>query len=191
MRLGLRTILITTVAGIGLAGCNESSPPAGNATATRGGTETAPMPKTAPDKPELIDISFAGLDAAVAQNKGKVVLLDVWADFCEPCKKKFPHLVELQNRHAKDGLVVITLTIDAKEDKPKAIKFLTDKHAPTVNFFLDDTEENKKKWEDKYPVEQLPVLMVMNRKGERVLTDFGKIEPGKLDELVEKLLAEK
>jgi thiol-disulfide isomerase/thioredoxin len=185
---------MTAVLGLGLAGCNGSSSPPASGPAALGGMETAPPPKAAPgvpDKPDLIDVSFAGLDAAVAQNKGKVVLLDVWADFCEPCKKKFPHLVELQNRHAKDGLVVITLTIDAKEDKPKAIQFLTDKHASTVNFFLEDTEENKKKWEDKYPVEQLPVLMATNRNGERVLTDFGKIEPAKLDELVEKLLAEK
>ena len=43
-------------------------------------------------------------------------------------------------------------------------------------------------------VEQLPVLIAYNRKGERVLLDFGKLgkdNPAELDAFVEKLLAEK
>lgn len=222
MRTPVRAALFAAAVGASVAGCNAGSapPPPPVATAATA-AETAPMPKsvptarsadnTAPDKTapaagktppdkttaaagkvELLDVTFAGLDEAVKKNTGKVVLVDVWATFCPPCVKKFPHLVELHEKHAKDGLVLITVTIDEKHDRDKALKFLQDKHATGTNFFLTETDEaTTKKWHEKYPVLSLPVLAIQNRKGERVVTDEGDLTPAKLDEMVEKLLAEK
>ena len=39
--------------------------------------------------------------------RGKVVVLDFWAFDCEPCIETMPHIVELHEKYAKDGLVVI------------------------------------------------------------------------------------
>src|SRR5947208_14106172 len=102
MRSLVRSVSLAAVAGLTLAGCNGSSSTPGGNPAARAITETAPMPKSLPLAPpatggkvELTDVTFAGLNAAVEQNRGKVVLVDVWETTCAPCKKKFPHLVQL------------------------------------------------------------------------------------------------
>jgi thiol-disulfide isomerase/thioredoxin len=52
----------------------------------------------------------------IALNKligqGKPVVLDIWATWCGPCRQEIPHLVELAEKHRKDGLVVIGLTTE-------------------------------------------------------------------------------
>ena len=40
----------------------------------------------------------------VKQNKGRVVVLDLWSTSCEPCVREFPHLVELQGKHGEDEI---------------------------------------------------------------------------------------
>jgi cytochrome c biogenesis protein CcmG/thiol:disulfide interchange protein DsbE len=50
---------------------------------------------------------------------GQVVLLDFWGTFCEPCKKSFPKLEELNRKYADSGLRVIGISEDEDEDKDK------------------------------------------------------------------------
>ncbi len=45
--------------------------------------------------------------------RGRVVLVDVWASWCAPCIASVPHLIELQERHA-DQLVVVGLNVDSE-----------------------------------------------------------------------------
>src|SRR4051794_31425003 len=61
--------------------------------------------------------THAGLQDVIKQNKGKVVLIDFWADFCVPCKKAFPQLVQTHGKFAKDGLVVLSVNLDDPSDK--------------------------------------------------------------------------
>jgi len=46
--------------------------------------------------------------------KGKVVLLDFWASWCEPCKASFPVMEDLQKRFGSRGVVVIAVNVDEK-----------------------------------------------------------------------------
>jgi thiol-disulfide isomerase/thioredoxin len=48
----------------------------------------------------------------LAQWRGKVVLLNIWATWCAPCRKEMPSLERLQAQLADDGLQVVPLSID-------------------------------------------------------------------------------
>jgi cytochrome c biogenesis protein CcmG, thiol:disulfide interchange protein DsbE len=54
---------------------------------------------------------------------GQVVLLDFWGTFCEPCKKSFPKLEELNHKYAGSGLHIIGVSEDEDEDKDKIPAF--------------------------------------------------------------------
>lgn len=48
----------------------------------------------------------------LSRHRGKVVLVDFWASWCEPCRHSFPWLNEMQGRYADRGLVVIGVNVD-------------------------------------------------------------------------------
>src|SRR4051812_13390131 len=61
-----------------------------------------------------------GLD--LDRYRGKVVVVDFWASWCKPCRQSIPWLNEMRSRHAKDGLVVIGVNVDA--ERADAERFL-------------------------------------------------------------------
>ncbi len=58
--------------------------------------------------PEFKTGTFASLE----QHRGRVVLLDVWASWCEPCRESLPALQSLANTYDEKGLSVLTVSID-------------------------------------------------------------------------------
>jgi cytochrome c biogenesis protein CcmG/thiol:disulfide interchange protein DsbE len=54
---------------------------------------------------------------------GKVVLLDFWGTFCEPCKKSFPRLQDLNAKYGASGLKIVGVSEDEPDDKDKISDF--------------------------------------------------------------------
>ncbi len=51
--------------------------------------------------------------------RGKVVLLDFWATWCDPCREEIPHFVELQKKYGDRGLQIIGISMD---DGPEPVR---------------------------------------------------------------------
>ncbi|HET9446010.1 MAG TPA: TlpA disulfide reductase family protein [Steroidobacteraceae bacterium] len=60
----------------------------------------------------------------LARYRGKVVLVDFWASWCEPCRRSFPWLNSMHARYAERGLVVIGVNVD--RERAQAERFLRD-----------------------------------------------------------------
>jgi len=58
-----------------------------------------------------------------SEYKGKVLVLDFYATWCEPCRRSVPHLVGLQKKYADQGFTVIGLNVGGEEDQPKIANF--------------------------------------------------------------------
>lgn len=70
------------------------------------------------------DLPGSAGNIKLADMKGKVVYLDFWASWCEPCKASFPWLNEMQAKYGAKGLQVVGVNVDAKQDD--ANRFLTE-----------------------------------------------------------------
>jgi thiol-disulfide isomerase/thioredoxin len=162
------------------------------------GQPAAPAQTPAAAAVELKVVKYADLIAAVRAQVGKVVVVDIWGEFCIPCKKEFPHLVDLHRRLADKGLVCMSVTIDPNEPQKQAaaLKFLQKVGATFPNFLLD---ENQKVWQSKWDITAVPAVFVFDRKGRRVAKfdneDTDKPEPftyqKDIEPLVEKLVNER
>lgn len=55
---------------------------------------------------------LGGRSHTLAQYKGKVVLVNFWATWCEPCKKEFPHFQGFLDKYRKKGFEILAISID-------------------------------------------------------------------------------
>jgi thiol-disulfide isomerase/thioredoxin len=90
-----------------------------------------PAKSTAPD-PKVIDIP--GFQQVLAQQKGKVVLVDFWATWCEPCRDIYPMVNELAKQFGPQGLVVIGVSFDDDGEMTLVRHFLERNKPVFVNY---------------------------------------------------------
>jgi len=66
--------------------------------------------------------SLAGKKIDVASYRGRVLLLDVWASWCGPCKQELPMLDEMARRLKHQGIDVLAVSVD--QERANVDKFL-------------------------------------------------------------------
>ena len=107
-------LALASAASLAAAGC-----------AATGGTGLAQPPAHGVDEP-IPDLSFDEFwkrqEIRLSSRKGKVVLLDIWASWCVPCKDELPALDEMARRLRSEGVEIIAVSID--EDRNAAEQFL-------------------------------------------------------------------
>lgn len=131
---------------------------------------------------------YTELSRRIVNQKGKVILVDFWSVHCLPCMKKFPELVVLQERYARHGLRIITVTLDSVDKEAQALAFLKKQNATFTNLLLD---EKPAVWQNKLRIKEVPCFYIFDRKGkiERKLTEAPASDY--LEQLLTRLLNEK
>ena len=88
--------------------------------------------------PEVKFLDAAGKERSLADWRGKVVLLNLWATWCLPCRKEMPALDRLQREMGSDTFQVVAVSVD-RTGLPGAKKFLADTGAETLALYADPT----------------------------------------------------
>jgi thiol-disulfide isomerase/thioredoxin len=129
-----------------------------------------PMPPVGGSGAKANAQSFTMLDerpATLADYEGKILVLDFWATFCQPCREAAPHLNALQKQFGDRGVVVVGLNVGGPEDRPKIPAFIEGlkieyalgiPEPEMTNFFLGSDN-------------QIPQTIVFDRAG-RILKHF-------------------
>ena len=64
-----------------------------------------------------------GSPVSLAEHRGEVVLLNIWATWCKPCRAEIPALETLHQRHQAQGLRIAGVSIDVDDDRAKVREF--------------------------------------------------------------------
>jgi thiol-disulfide isomerase/thioredoxin len=95
----------------------------------------------------------------LADYRGKVVLVNFWATWCEPCRDEMPALQRVQESLADKGLVVLTVNVGDSEEKAAAFFQQAGLSLPVV--FDKDWSVSRSLWK----VRMLPSTYIVDRKG--------------------------
>ena len=141
--------------------------------------------------PDFSAATTAGKELKLSDYKGKVVILDFWATWCPPCRAEIPSFVDLAKEHAKDGLVVIGISLDQDPEKLKA--FLEENHVeyPVV---LDGDHAISTLYREvpgTEGLEGIPTTLIIDRAGMVRKVLVGGHEKEAFEELIAPLLKEK
>jgi thiol-disulfide isomerase/thioredoxin len=94
--------------------------------------------------------------------KGKVVLIDVWATWCGPCKAQFPFLREIEEEYAANkDLVFVGVSVDKVEVKQKWQEMIRKEKLGGIQL-LDDVGNA---FANKYGIRAIPRFMLIDRQG--------------------------
>lgn len=123
---------------------------------------------------QVIDFSFPDLEGenrSLKQWQGKVVLLNFWAPWCPPCRKEVPAFVELQDKYANKGFVIVGITVDTQENAEVFADTMG------VNYPILIAEEKGIALAEKYgnKVGALPYTAIIDRQGRVVSTHRSEV----------------
>ncbi len=121
---------------------------------------------------------------SLAEYRGKVVLVNLWATWCPPCKEEMPILESFFNKHKEKGFVIIA--INDGDPTPDVLQFVRD-YELTFPVWLDP---NSIATEQAFKTLNLPSSYVIDRNGRIQLMWVGGISRKTLDQYVVPLITE-
>jgi thiol-disulfide isomerase/thioredoxin len=114
-----KRLLAITLTGAGLAGCTQhsASPPQQKQEAVIAAGEIGSR------LPDFSVKDLQGREFSSADLRGKVVLIDFWATWCQPCKKEMPGYQKLLDQYGPRGFAVIGFKFDTMMDMEDPVMF--------------------------------------------------------------------
>lgn len=121
---------------------------------------------------EAYDFGLSTIDGGyitLNEFKGKVVLLDFWAEWCGPCKRATPIIVSLYNKYKDKGFVAIGMNLDNESDFDKVIDYIKQSkinYPITIKGFYVA---------QKYGIKGIPRFFLIDKEGKIALSIEGVI----------------
>lgn len=179
----LALFIFLTVALLGFTACTGGSP------STNGATKKSDYPAV---PAALMQAEYTGMDGGkfkLEDYKGKVVLVNLWATWCGPCRNEMPHFIELQDTLRDKGFEILGLDVD--EESPEMVKDFAGKMK--LNYTLGWIE--KKDYDEFLKISKfagIPQSFLISREGQLlgVFTGGGPTTIAKLKDTVGKAVSE-
>lgn len=138
--------------------------------------------------PEIVCQNLEGTETRLSSLQGKVVVLDVWATWCKPCRELIPYERELMERLKEQPFALVSISIDA--DKQAVVDFLEKVPMPWTHWWNGAEGGLVESWQ----ILNIPAIYVLDAKG--VIRQAGirgqnlKLAIQEMEKTVDELLAE-
>jgi len=134
--------------------------------------------------PELTLTDIQGKTSSLADYRGHVVLVNLWATWCPPCKEEMPALESFYHKHKNDGFVIVA--VNDGDPTPDVLQFVED-YGLTFPVWLDPTYIATDK---AFKTLNLPSSFVIDREGTILISWVGGINAKSLEKYVTPMIEE-
>jgi thiol-disulfide isomerase/thioredoxin len=118
--------------------------------------------------PDFNEKDTAGKPLAIANYKGKVVLIDFWATWCGPCRAELPNVIATYKKYHNQGFEIIGISLD--QDQAKLTGFTKSMNMTWPQYFDDQGWQNK--LAVKYGIESIPATYLLDGNGRIIGRDL-------------------
>ncbi len=180
-------IVLTIAVLVGLTYWADRRWPAGGKPSVKAAASATPVANPA----NVVMKDLQGNDVTLPQLKGKVVLVNFWATWCEPCQIEIPWLIEFQQKYGPRGFTILGVAMD---DEGKSV---VEPFVQKQRFDVDGQQEamnypivlGSDAIADKFGgIIGLPTSMLFSRDGKKVKTVIGLINHDDLEKAIQSLL---
>lgn len=131
--------------------------------------------------PEFSLPQLNGTSLQLSSYRGKVVLLDFWATWCEPCRQEIPSFVDLQTKYGAQGLQIMGVSMD---DGPEPVQIFCRQFKMNYPVVMGNA-----KLGDLYGgVLGLPIAFLIDRDGRIRMRHIGATDPDIIEKEIGGLL---
>ena len=110
--------------------------------------------------PELTLTDIQGVARSLADYRGQVVLVNLWATWCPPCREEMPAIEKMYTEYKDEGFVVLAIDMTYQDDVT-AVQPFVEKYGLSFPVLLDETGTVGKA----YQLKSLPSSYFINRDG--------------------------
>ena len=95
--------------------------------------------------------------------RGKILFIDFWASWCEPCRKQMPEIKNIYNQFKKQSFKILAVSLDAEKDKQKWLQAIIKEKSTWDNVI--ETGEFDGKVAKMYNIQSIPSNILVDEKG--------------------------
>jgi thiol-disulfide isomerase/thioredoxin len=118
--------------------------------------------------PDFNEKDVAGKPMSIANDKGKVVLVDFWATWCGPCRAELPNVLGTYNKYHDKGFEIIGISLD--QDQARLADFTKSMNMTWPQIFDGQGWQNK--LAVKYGIESIPATFLLDGEGKIIGRDL-------------------
>ncbi|HKJ44200.1 MAG TPA: TlpA disulfide reductase family protein [Balneolales bacterium] len=126
-----------------------------------------------------------GQSFRLSDQKGKVMLLNIWATWCPPCREETPELEALYKKYKNKGLIILGVSVDKQGES--VVRPFIKKYHVTYPIYIDKSGKVMSKYG---PTMGIPTTYIIDKRGDLRYFTVGALTKKELEPRIKKLLNE-